>query len=76
MSYASHIVELPAIEIKHGKLLSGYTTLRALVSRVASNWQRSPDVTRLYRLNHHVLRDIGLTRAEIGMGASESFWRD
>jgi len=78
MSDATYIVEVSAIQIKPRKILVG-STLRALVSRVASAWQerrkRSTDLTRLYRLNDHVLRDIGLTRAEIGRGAMDSFWR-
>ncbi len=34
------------------------------------------DHTRLYRLNGPVLRDIGITRHDIGHGPAESFWRD
>ncbi len=34
------------------------------------------DPTRLYRLNDHVLKDIGVSRHHIGAGAMESFWRE
>lgn len=34
------------------------------------------DHTRIYRLNGHMLRDIGITRQDIGHGPAESFWRD
>ncbi len=34
------------------------------------------DHTRIYKLNDHVLRDIGITRHDIGGGPAESFWRD
>lgn len=34
------------------------------------------DPTRLYRLNDHVLKDIGVSRHHIGTGAMESFWRE
>lgn len=34
------------------------------------------DPTRLYRLNDHVLKDIGVSRHSIGVGAMESFWRE
>ncbi len=37
-------------------------------------WRK--DTTRLYRLNDHVLRDIGITRHDIGHDPAESFWRD
>ena len=79
MAYANTASQAPAIEIAPGNILRG-NTLRPLVTRVAAIWKysrkRSTDVTRLYRLNDHVLRDIGLTRGEIGTGAMESFWRD
>ncbi len=32
--------------------------------------------TRLYYLNDHVMRDIGVSRADIGLGPAESFWRE
>jgi hypothetical protein len=34
------------------------------------------DHTRIYSLNGHVLRDIGITRQDIGNGPAVSFWRD
>ncbi len=37
---------------------------------------RAGDPTRLYRLNDHVLKDIGVNRHHIGAGAMESFWRE
>ena len=51
--------------------------LVAAIARTFSAWRRNTvDPTRLYRLNDHVLRDIGLTRHDIGHGPAESFWRD
>ncbi len=48
MSDATYIVEVPAIEMKHGKIFEGYT-LRALVNRVTAFRQerrnRSADLT-------------------------------
>ncbi len=37
---------------------------------------RAVDSGRLYSLNGHVLKDIGLNRADIGGGPAESFWLD
>jgi hypothetical protein len=49
MSDATYIVEVPAIEIKHGKILEE-STLRAVVNRVTAIWQerwkRSSDLKR------------------------------
>jgi len=51
--------------------------LAAAIARAFSAWRRDTvDHTRLYRLNGHVLRDIGITRHDIGHGPAESFWRD
>ena len=38
MSDATYNVEVPAIEMKHGKTLEG-STLRAIVNRVTAIWQ-------------------------------------
>ncbi len=49
----------------------------ATIARTFGAWRRDTvDHTRLYRLNGHVLRDIGITRHDIGHGPAESFWRD
>ena len=51
--------------------------LAATIARAFGAWRRNTvDHTRLYRLNDHVLRDIGITRQDIGHGPAESFWRD
>ena len=48
----------------------------AAITRTFIAWGRNTeDHTRLYRLNGHVLRDIGITRHDIGHGPAESFWR-
>lgn len=49
----------------------------AAIARAIGAWRGDAvDHTRLYRLNGHVLRDIGVSRADIGPGPAESFWRD
>jgi uncharacterized protein YjiS (DUF1127 family) len=67
---------VPAIRME----FRGGSRLRALTRHICKAWltglKRSGDPTRLYRLNDHVLKDIGLARTEIGMGAVESLWRE
>lgn len=36
----------------------------------------SVDPARLYRMNAYLLRDIGITRADLARGPMDSFWRD
>ena len=49
----------------------------AAIARTFSAWRKDTvDHTRLYRLNGHMRRDIGITRHDIGHGPAESFWRD
>ena len=36
----------------------------------------SADPARLHRMNAYLLRDIGLTRADLASGPMDSFWRD
>ena len=51
--------------------------LAATITWVFGAWHKNVvDHTRLYMLNDHVLRDIGITRHDIGHGPAESFWRD
>ena len=61
-------------------LFAAYVRLQGLAATIArafGTWHRNAiDPTRLYRLNGHVLRDIGITRHDIGHGPAESFWRD
>ena len=61
-------------------LFAAYVRIQGLAStitRAFGAWRRNAiDHTRLYRLNGHVLRDIGITRHDIGHGPAESFWRD
>jgi uncharacterized protein YjiS (DUF1127 family) len=62
------------------RLFAAYDRLQSLattISRAFDAWRKNVvDHTRLYRLNDHVLRDIGITRHDIGHGPAESFWRD
>ena len=36
----------------------------------------SVDPARLYRMNAYLLRDIGITQADLARGPMDSFWRD
>lgn len=50
--------------------------LAAAITEACRAWRRrSGDPSRLYRLNDHVLEDIGLGRGDIGQGPTESLWR-
>ncbi len=52
------------------------TGLTAAVVKALGRWhRRSRHQTRIHELNDHMLSDIGLSRAAIGRGAPESFWR-
>jgi len=61
-------------------LFTAYVKLQGIALTIAQafgDWRGvAADHTRLYRLNDHVLRDIGLTRQDIGHGPAESLWRD
>jgi uncharacterized protein YjiS (DUF1127 family) len=47
------------------------------VLRVWSMWQeRSAGRDALVRLDHHMLRDIGLTRADVERELMKPFWRE
>ncbi len=46
----------------------------ATITQAFGAWRK--DTTRLYRLNDHMRRDIGITHHDIGHGPAESFWRD
>jgi uncharacterized protein YjiS (DUF1127 family) len=50
--------------------------VRRLVQAFAGWHRGAGDTLRLYRLNDHLLRDIGISRDELGRGPAESFWRD
>ena len=67
MSYANQIVEIPAIEKKHGKTL-GESTLRALVNRVTAIWQerwkRSADLKQSQSVSAAVNRRSNELRRE------------
>ena len=58
---------------------AGYKTafnLAAAIAKAFHAWrQRSGAPSRLYGLNDYALKDIGLSRTEIGQGPAESFWR-
>ena len=43
---------------------------------IGTGTRHAGDPIRLYRLNDHVLKDIGISRHHIGAGAMESFWRE
>ncbi len=55
-------------------LSAAYVKLQGFAATIARAF--TVDHTRLYSLNGHVLRDIGITRHDIGHGPAESFWRD
>ena len=59
---------------------AAYVKLQGFATAIAgafSAWRKDTvDHTRLYRLNDHMRRDIGITRHDIGHGPAESFWRD
>ncbi len=49
----------------------------ATLTRAFGAWPKDTvDHTRLYRLNDHMRRDIGITRHDFGHGPAESFWKD
>jgi len=81
--YQSQAIHRPHISDHGGVLTIAFNAgrsaarLKAIVVNAFGAWQeRSVRQSRLYRLNGHVLRDIGITRHDIGHGPTESFWRD
>lgn len=49
---------------------------RSALSAAVNVWRkRSRNPLRLYQLNDHVLKDMGLSKAQIGHGPAESLWR-
>ena len=51
--------------------------LGAAVAKAFRAWrQRTGAPSRLYGLSDYALKDIGLSRTEIGQGPAESFWRE
>ncbi len=62
------------------RLFAAYVKLQGFAVSIAQAfgaWRRGAvNHTRIYRLNGHMLRDIGITRQDIGQGPAESFWRD
>ena len=54
------------------RLFAAYVRLQGLaatITRAFGAWDKNVvDHTRLYRLNDHVLRDIGITRHDFGHG--------
>lgn len=52
------------------------TGLVTAVAEALGRWHRRPRrLTRIHELNDRMLSDIGLSRAAIGRGPAESFWR-
>ncbi len=52
------------------------TGLVTAVVEALGRWHRlSRGQTRIHELNDHMVSDIGLSRAAIGRGPAESFWR-
>ncbi len=50
--------------------------LAAAVAKAFHAWrERTGAPSRLYGLSDYALKDIGLSRGEIGQGPAESFWR-
>lgn len=58
------------VDYKAGSIL-----VAAVVKALKSRLRRSRRQTRVHEFNDHVLADIGLSRAAIGRGPAESFWR-
>lgn len=65
-------------------LLARFPAIRGIAHRLAGAVRNmlkvrpstSADPARLYRMNAYVLRDIGITRADLALGPMDSFWRD
>ncbi|MGI9434589.1 MAG: DUF1127 domain-containing protein [Geminicoccaceae bacterium] len=59
----------------HGAARMGKRWLRRTLE-VASTWQeRARGRQQLKRLDHHLLRDIGLIQADVTAEAQKPFWR-
>ncbi len=54
---------------------AGSTLVAAVVKALKSRLRRPRRQTRVHELNDRMLSDIGLSRAAIGRGPAESFWR-
>lgn len=54
---------------------AGSILVAAVVKALKRRLRRSRRQTRVHEFNDHVLADIGLSRAAIGRGPAESFWR-
>ncbi len=51
--------------------------LAAAVAKAFHAWrERTGAPSRLYGLSDYALKDIGLSRTNIGQGPAESFWRE
>lgn len=70
----------PALSsVEAAKQTAGRVTVWTLAARVVItllDWQRrAMDRTRLRQMDDHMLRDIGLSRADIEGEASKPFWK-
>ncbi len=53
-----------------------FNLVAATVAKAFHAWrERTGTPSRLYGLSDYALKDIGLSRSEIGQGPAESFWR-
>ena len=67
---------IPATSRFQAGTKADFNLVAATVAKAFRAWrERTSDAARLYRLNDHMLKDIGLGRGEIGQGPAESFWR-
>ncbi len=66
---------IPATLLRHAGTKAAFN-LAAAVAKAIHAWrQRTGAPSRLYGLNDYALKDIGVSRGEIGQGPAESFWR-
>jgi len=63
MEYTTYIVEVPAIERKHGKIFEG-STLRSLVNRITATWQERQKRSAELRLSAAVYAKSNELRRE------------
>ena len=64
-------------ELRNLAIFKTITEFAATAAKaIGSRSGHAGDPTRLYRLNDHVLKDIGVSRHHIGSGAMDSFWRE
>ncbi len=66
---------IPATLLRHAGTKAAFD-LAAAIAKAFHAWRQRPGApSRLYGLNDYALKDIGLSRGDIGQGPAESFWR-